>query len=68
MLNNSWLNEVYTYLIMSPAEHDIVQPTARFVHAIFSRVDRVSVVWVRSEGTRVDNSIRKGASNYERIL
>jgi hypothetical protein len=58
----------YTYLVVAPAEHDIVQPAVGLVHAILGRVGRVRVVWVLGERAGVDDRVGKGTSDYKRVL
>src|SRR3984957_8552267 len=62
------LDDVVQILIMSPAQHDIVESTARAIDAILGAVDFIVIICIVSKGlVAVDDGIVKGATHRKGV-
>jgi hypothetical protein len=56
-----------TYLVVAPAQHDVIQTTLGLVHPVFARVKRVLRVGVGTERVWVDVLVGELAADDKRV-
>lgn len=61
------LADMIHVLIVTPAEHDIIEPTAGTVDAVFGAVDGVFAVGIVFEGSGIDDAFVKSTADREGV-
>jgi hypothetical protein len=68
LVNTREHEQIDSYLIVTPRDHDIIKATIRFIDSILSRINSIVEVWVARERFGVNVLLREGAANDKGIL